>query len=41
MAGAGRGHGHGVLRSRIFLGGQAVSMLGDGLAALAVPLLVL
>jgi MFS family permease len=30
-----------VLRSRVFLGGQAVSMLGDGLAALAVPLLVL
>jgi MFS family permease len=30
-----------VLRSRVFLGGQAVSMLGDGLAVLAVPLLVL
>jgi hypothetical protein len=30
-----------VLRPRIFLGGQAVSMLGDGLAALAIPLLVL
>src|SRR6266487_800694 len=30
-----------MLRSRIFLGGQAVSMLGDGLAILAVPLLVL
>ena len=30
-----------VLRARIFLGGQAVSMLGDGLAALAIPLLVL
>jgi predicted MFS family arabinose efflux permease len=30
-----------VLRSRIFLGGQAVSMLGDGLAILAIPLLVL
>jgi len=30
-----------VLRCRIFLGGQAVSMLGDGLAALAIPLLVL
>jgi len=30
-----------VLRSRIFLAGQAVSMLGDGLALLAVPLLVL
>ncbi len=30
-----------VLRSRIFLCGQAVSMLGDGLALLAVPLLVL
>jgi hypothetical protein len=30
-----------VLRSRVFLGGQAVSMLGDGLAILAVPLLVL
>jgi MFS family permease len=30
-----------MLRSRVFLGGQAVSMLGDGLAVLAVPLLVL
>jgi MFS family permease len=30
-----------VLRSRVFLAGQAVSMLGDGLAVLAVPLLVL
>jgi hypothetical protein len=30
-----------VLRSRIFLGGQAVSMLGDGIAVLAIPLLVL
>jgi len=30
-----------VLWSRVFLGGQAVSMLGDGLAILAVPLLVL
>lgn len=30
-----------VLRSRVFLGGQAVSMLGDGLAVLAIPLLVL
>ena len=30
-----------VLRSRVFLGGQAVSMLGDGLAILAIPLLVL
>jgi MFS family permease len=30
-----------VLRSRVFLGGQAVSMLGDGLALLAIPLLVL
>src|SRR5215467_6892222 len=30
-----------MLRSRVFLGGQAVSMLGDGLAILAVPLLVL
>jgi hypothetical protein len=30
-----------MLRSRVFLGGQAVSMLGDGLATLAVPLLVL
>ena len=29
------------LRSRVFLGGQAVSMLGDGLAILAIPLLVL
>lgn len=31
----------GVLRSRVFLGGQAVSVLGDGLALLAIPLLVL
>ena len=30
-----------MLRSRVFLGGQAVSMLGDGLAILAIPLLVL
>jgi MFS family permease len=30
-----------VLRSRVFLGGQAVSMLGDGLAILAIPLLIL
>jgi hypothetical protein len=30
-----------VLRSPVFLGGQAVSMLGDGLAILAVPLIVL
>ena len=30
-----------MLRQRVFLGGQAVSMLGDGLAILAVPLLVL
>jgi MFS family permease len=30
-----------VLRARVFLGGQAVSMLGDGLAILAIPLLVL
>ena len=30
-----------MLRSRVFLAGQAVSMLGDGLALLAVPLLVL
>jgi hypothetical protein len=29
------------VRQRIFLGGQAVSMLGDGLAVLAIPLLVL
>jgi MFS family permease len=29
------------MRSRVFLGGQAVSMLGDGLALLAIPLLVL
>ena len=29
------------LRSRIFLSGQAVSLLGDGLAVLAIPLLVL
>ncbi len=28
-------------RSSVFVGGQAVSMLGDGLAVLAVPLLVL
>ena len=26
-----------VLRERTFLGGQAVSMLGDGLAILAIP----
>jgi len=30
-----------VLRSRVFLTGQAVSMVGDGLAILAIPLLVL
>jgi MFS family permease len=30
-----------VRRSQVFLAGQAVSMLGDGLAVLAVPLLVL
>src|SRR5260370_5180043 len=30
-----------MLRSRVLLGGQAVAMLGDGLAILAVPLLVL
>lgn len=29
------------MRRRVFLGGQAVSMLGDGLALLAIPLLVL
>jgi MFS family permease len=29
------------VRSRVFLSGQAVSMLGDGLALLAIPLLVL
>jgi hypothetical protein len=29
------------VRSRVFLGGQAGSMLGDGLAILAIPLLVL
>ena len=29
------------MRQRVFLGGQAVSMLGDGLALLAMPLLVL
>jgi MFS family permease len=29
------------VRSRVFLGGQAISMLGDGLAILAIPLLVL
>jgi hypothetical protein len=28
-------------RLGVFLGGQAVSMVGDGLALLAVPLLVL
>ena len=26
-----------VLRARVFLGGQAVSLLGDGLAILAIP----
>jgi MFS family permease len=31
----------GPTRNRIFLGGQAISLLGDGLAVLAVPLLVL
>ena len=31
----------GTTRNRIFLGGQAISLLGDGLAILAVPLLVL
>jgi hypothetical protein len=30
-----------MLRERVFLGGQAVSMFGDGLALLAVPLLTL
>lgn len=30
-----------MLRSPVFLGGQAVSMLGDGLAILAIPLIVL
>jgi MFS family permease len=30
-----------MLRSRVFLAGQAISMLGDGLAILAIPLLVL
>lgn len=30
-----------VLRERTFLGGQAVSMLGDGLAILAIPLLIM
>ena len=30
-----------VPRSQVFLAGQAVSMLGDGLALLAVPLLIL
>jgi MFS family permease len=30
-----------VLRERVFLGGQAVSMLGDGLAILAIPLLIM
>ena len=29
------------LRERVFLGGQAVSMIGDGLAILAIPLLVM
>ena len=41
MGGPGAGQESIVLRPRIFLGGQAVSMLGDGLAALAIPLLVL
>jgi MFS family permease len=39
--GGAAGHGEIVLRSRVFLGGQTFSMLGDGLAALAIPLLVL
>ena len=30
-----------MLRERAFLGGQAVSMIGDGLAILAIPLLVM
>ena len=30
-----------MLRERVFLGGQAISMLGGGLAVLAVPLLVM
>lgn len=30
-----------MLRSRIFLGGQGISLLGDGLATLAIPLMVL
>ena len=30
-----------MLRSPVFLGGQSVSMLGDGLAILAIPLTVL
>ena len=30
-----------MLRSRVFLGGQAVSLLGDGLAVLVIPLMVL
>jgi MFS family permease len=38
---AGPGENGRVLRSSVFLGGQAVSLLGDGLALLAVPLLVL
>ena len=39
--GSGTGRMKLVLRERVFLGGQAMSMLGDGLAVLAVPLLVL
>jgi MFS family permease len=35
------GEDEGMARSAVFVAGQAVSMLGDGLALLAVPLLVL
>ncbi|MEV5569221.1 MFS transporter [Spirillospora sp. NPDC052269] len=43
MSGSARGdaEARGGAARRVFLGGQAVSLLGDGLAVLAVPLLVL
>lgn len=41
MAASAPGHGWPRWRSRLFLTGQSVSLLSDGLAALAVPLLVL
>src|SRR5260370_1253708 len=42
FGGPGLGHHEGVSwPSRVFLSGQAVSLLGDGLAVLAIPLLVL